>query len=143
MVTTLRIVFVEWPEGLSTGTPQWEQLKDSVTSARPDILLTNELPFGAWIAESAGFSEDEARLSLSAHERGLEGLIGLNLPAVISSRPVWNGERLANEAFLVERGIVRPLHRKQYFPNEPGWFETEWYQGDNSGFDVVQILGIK
>jgi N-carbamoylputrescine amidase len=89
------------------------------------------------------FSEDEAHLSLRAHERGLEGLNDLALPAVISSRPVWNGKRLANEAFVLENGGVRPLHRKQYFPNEPGWFESEWYSGDGSDFGVTEILGIK
>jgi N-carbamoylputrescine amidase len=56
---------------------------------------------------------------------------------------VWNGKRLANEAFVLENGVVRPLHRKQYFPNEPGWFESEWYLGDGSGFGVTEILGIK
>jgi N-carbamoylputrescine amidase len=56
---------------------------------------------------------------------------------------VWNGNRLANEAFLLENGAARPLHRKQYFPNEPGWFENEWYAGDTSGYSVAEILGIK
>jgi N-carbamoylputrescine amidase len=56
---------------------------------------------------------------------------------------VWNGKRLANEAFVLENGVVRPLHRKQYFPNEPGWFESEWYAGDDSGFSVAEVLGVK
>src|SRR5579872_4392315 len=127
MVRILRVAFVEWPENLSTDHPQWNELKRLVTDARPDILVTNELPFGPWIAESAAFSEDEARLSISAHEKGLEALVDIRLPAVISSRPVWTGNRLANEAFVLENRTVRPLHRKQYFPNEPGWFESEWY----------------
>lgn len=139
----LRIAFVEWPEALSTHDAQWDQLRDSVTAARPDILITNELPFGPWLAENAIFSQDEAQLSIDAHGKGLERLIDLKLPAVISSRPVWNGKRLANEAFAIESGSVRPLHRKQYFPNEPGWFESEWYRGDASGFGVAEVLGIK
>ena len=139
----MRIAFVEWPEALSTTGAQWGELKDSVGAVRADILITNELPFGRWLADSAVFSEDEARLSIHAHEAGLEGLIDLALPAVISSRPVWNGKRLANEAFVLENGAVRRLHRKQYFPNEPGWFESEWYSGDGSGFDVAEIMGIK
>jgi N-carbamoylputrescine amidase len=139
----LRIAFVEWPEGLSTGDDQWAALKDSVTAAHPDILITNELPFGAWLSDSEVFSEDEAHVSLRAHEKGLEGLSDLDLPAVISSRPVWNGTRLANEAFVLENGAVRPLHRKQYFPNEPGWFESQWYAGDTSGFCVAEVLGIR
>ena len=143
MVTPLRIAFVEWPERMSTDDAKWSKLKNSVIAARPDILLTNELPFGSWIADSAIFSVDEANLSFCAHEKGLEGLIDLGLPAVFSSQPVWNGKRLANEAFILENGAVRPLHRKQYFPNEPGWFESEWYAGDDSGFRVAEILGIK
>lgn len=110
---------------------------------RPDILITNELPFGPWIAESSVFSEDQARLSIRAHKEGLEGLIDLDVPAVISSRPVSNGKRLANEAFVLEKRAIRPLHRKHYFPNEPGWFESEWYAGDDSGFRVAEVLGIK
>jgi len=143
MVTLLRVAFVEWPEALSMDHPKWGELTSSIATGRPDILVTNELPFGPWIAESAAFSQDEARLSIRAHEQGLEGLIELNLPAVISSRPVWNGKRLAHEAFVLEKRAVRPLHRKQYFPNEPGWFESEWYTGDDSGFDVSDVRGIK
>jgi N-carbamoylputrescine amidase len=139
----MRIAFVEWPDALSTTGTRWDELKDSVKAVRADLLITNELPFGPWLADSAVFSEDEANLSLRAHEKGLEGLIDLALPAVISSHPVWNGKRLANEAFVLENGAVRPLHRKQYFPNEPGWFESEWYAGDGSGFGVTEILGIK
>jgi N-carbamoylputrescine amidase len=143
MVTPLRVAFVEWPEGLSTDHPQWDELKNSVRAARPDILLTNELPFGPWIAASAVFSEHDANLSVRAHEKGLDGLADLNVPTVISSRPTWNGKRLANEAFVLQNGVVRPLHRKQYFPNEPGWFESEWYAGDDSGFAAAEILNIK
>src|SRR5438552_1919610 len=143
MVMPLRIACVEWPEGLSTNDARWSELRDSVTAAHPDILVTNELPFGPWLADAAVFSEAEAQISIRAHEKGLEGLIDLDVPAVISSRPVWNGKRLANEAFVLEKGIVRALHRKQYFPNEPGWFESEWYAGDDSGFGVAEVLGLK
>ncbi|MBI3477183.1 MAG: carbon-nitrogen hydrolase family protein [Acidobacteria bacterium] len=139
----MRIAFVEWPEALSTGDAQWDELKERVSVARPDLLVTNELPFGPWLADNAFFSENEAHLSIRAHEEGLAALIDLDLPAIISSRPVWNGRRLANEAFVLEKGAVRPLHRKQYFPNEPGWFEHEWYARDDSGFSVAEILGIK
>lgn len=142
-MNTLRVAFVEWPEGLSADHPQWNELKDAVGAAHADILVTNELPFGPWLAGHAPFSRDDAERSTRAHERGLEALIDLRIPAVISSRPVQNGTRLANEAFALENGAVRALHRKQYFPNEPGWFESEWYAGDDSGFSVAEILGIK
>ena len=102
----MRVAFVEWPDTLSTTSLQWDELKNSINTAQPDLLITNELPFGPWIAESGVFTEQEAQLSIGAHERGLEGLANLALPAVISSRPVRNGERLANEAFVLENGVV-------------------------------------
>jgi N-carbamoylputrescine amidase len=142
-VRPVRIAFVEWPEGLLATGAQWDELKSTVIAARPDILLTNELPFGPWLADSASFSHDAAQRSIDAHQQGLAALTSLALPAVISSRPVWNGKKLANEAFVVENGIVRALHRKQYFPNEPGWFESNWYAGDSSGFHPAEIAGIK
>lgn len=139
----MRIAFVEWPEGLSPAGAPWSEIERSVAAVRPEILVTNELPFGPWIAEGASFSEEDASLSIRAHEEGLEALSALDVPAVISSRPVRNGSRLANEAFAVEKGRVRPLHRKQYFPNEQGWFESEWYSGGGSAFEATEILGIR
>jgi N-carbamoylputrescine amidase len=107
MVTPLKIAFVEWPDALSTEDAQWSEVKASIAAAHPDILVTNELPFGPWLAEGAVFSADAAHHSIHVHESGLGGLIDLNIPAVISSRPVWNGKRLANEAFVVENAVVR------------------------------------
>lgn len=68
MVTPLKIAFVEWPEGLSADDRQWIELKDSVTAAHPDILVTNELPFGPWLADGAIFRRTKRR-SASAHMR--------------------------------------------------------------------------
>jgi len=139
----MRIAFVEWPEGLATEGAEWSLLKGAIFAAGPDVLVTNELPFGAWLADSPTFSEHEAQRSIREHEDGLTGLMDLGLPAVISSRPVWNGKRLVNEAFALENGVVRPLHRKQYFPSEPGWFETAWYAGDDSGFRAAEVCGLR
>lgn len=139
----LRIGIVEWPEGLAGDDAHWDDIGAALAAARPDLLVTNELPFGPWLADAATFSEADANLSIRAHERGLERLAALGIPAILSSRPVWNGARLANEAFALEDGRVRPLHRKQAFPNEPGWFEGEWFAGDGSGFAAAELLGIR
>ena len=140
----MRVAFVEWPEGLSPDGAAWPEVSRSVAAANPDILVTNELPFGSWIAEGSAFSGAEANASIRSHERGLKALIDLGVRAVISSRPVRKGSRLANEAFVLEDGgAVRALHRKQHFPNEPGWFESEWFAGDGSGFEAAEILGLR
>lgn len=53
MVKPLRVAFVEWPEALATDPPEWSQWKIAIANARPDILITNELPFGPWLAEKS------------------------------------------------------------------------------------------
>ena len=139
----MRISFVEWPEALAADGEAWAALSAAVAQAAPDILVTNEMPFGAWIAEADGFADGPAEASLAAHAAGLAALARLGVPAVISSRPVRYRDRLANEAFVLEAGAARPLHRKQCFPDEPGWREAEWYLPDSSGFALGEAAGIK
>ena len=74
MVMPLRIAFVEWPEALSTDDEPWRKLRDSVTAARPDILITNELPFGPWLAEGCRVFRGRGTVSASARmKRDLKG----------------------------------------------------------------------
>jgi N-carbamoylputrescine amidase len=138
----MRVGFVEWPEGLCPIGPNWERIADLVADARLDLLVTNELPFGRWIAAKASFDPNEARASIDAHLAGLDALRKLRVPAVLSSRPVWTGTRLANEAFVAEGGVVWPIHRKQYFPEEPGWYEASWYVPGQDGFRAAKVAGV-
>lgn len=135
--------FVEWPEGLEPHGPAWDAVRRQVEVARPDILVTNEMPFGPWLASDGLFDADAAARNVALHEDGLEALRGLGVPAIISSRPVWQRDRLANEAFVIEAGDINILHRKQFFPEEPGWYEASWFQGDTSGFAVHEVAGLK
>ncbi len=139
----MRIGFVEWPEGLTAAQLRAHEMSVRVSAAAPEILVTNELPFGPWIADTPGYSEDTARASVRAHETGLDALRALDVPAVISSRPVWHEGRLANEAFVLENGEVRVLHRKQYFPDEAGFYEKQWYAPGGTGFVPAEIGGLK
>ena len=127
----VKCAFVEWPEGLEPAGQQW------------DILITNEMPFGTWIASARQFDEDTARRSIAIHEQGLAALRALGVPAVISSRPVPRAGKLANEAFVIDGDQIRTLHRKQFFPEEEGWYEATWYGGDGSGFVVNDVAGVK
>ena len=85
----MRIAFVEWPDALSATDAQWGELKDSVNAVRPDILITNELPFGPWLADSAVFSEDEAHLSLGLSKHGHDGSTDRAEPASTIRRSSW------------------------------------------------------
>ena len=139
----MRVGFVQWPEGLTPYSEVWSALAADVARSAPEVLITNEMPFGPWLAASPNFDAQRARESIRIHERGLEVLRALNVPVVISSRPVSAGERLANEAFALERGNVRSLHQKHFFPAEEGWFETEWFRTTQPGFEVREADGLR
>lgn len=139
----MRIGFVQWPEALSPGSAEWTGLAEHVAMARLDLLVTNELPFGRWIAEDPAFDPHEAQASIDIHAAGLASLAQLDVPAILSSRPAWSGERLVNEAFVLNRGVAGRLHHKRYLPDEPGWFETSWYRGGPEDYNTVDIGGIR
>lgn len=137
----LRVAFVEWPDGLLPEGPQWDGLRRTVDAAGADLLITNEMPFGPWLAAATRFDPAAAARSVELHERGLAALAGLQVPAVLSSRPLDDGGRLANEAFLLAGGAVAPLHRKHFFPAEEGWHEAAWFRPGPAGFGTQRAGG--
>ena len=139
----VRCAFLEWPEGLEPCGAQWESISREIAAARPDILVTNEMPFGAWLANDRKFDADLAKGGIAAHEQGLKALQELRLPLVISSRPVWAENKLLNQAFALQAGRVLPLHCKQFFPEEAGWYEASWFRADDGGFVVHDLDGLK
>lgn len=134
--------FVEMPDGLEPKGAAWEQFARSVGRARPDILVMNEMPFGPWLAERTDFAIEDARRSIAVHDAGTAALAALNIPAVITSRPEPFGDRLVNEAIVIEKGNIRSLHTKSYFPQETGWFEESWFRRGEPNFDLHDICGL-
>ncbi|WP_397452071.1 carbon-nitrogen hydrolase family protein [Pseudomonas sp. NA-150] len=137
-----KIGFVEWPEDLDPGSSQWSEIYHTVNAAGLDLLVTNEMPFGPWLAEGEKFDLIHAKHSVNCHERGLDALLELEVGAVVSSRPRFMNAGLVNEAFLLEKGEYRAIHQKQYFPQETGYFEATWFRTEVSGFDTVNAAGI-
>lgn len=139
----MRVAFVQWPDSLLPDTDVWSPLADEIAEAAPDVLVTNEMPFGPWLAACSVFDAARATESVRLHEAGLQALQALNVPIVISSRPLIADSRLANEAFLLEHGRYRFLHQKHFFPSEPGWFETTWFKTPKPGFELVESDGLR
>jgi len=139
----VRVGFVQWPDGLIPNSDIWSALAADIASAAPEVLITSEMPFGRWLAATPNFDSDRAKESVQLHENGLEALRDLRIPTVISSRPIIAGDRLANEAFILEDGPYRFLHQKHFFPAEEGWYESEWFRTAKPGFDIVETGGLR
>ncbi|KRA03179.1 MAG: carbon-nitrogen hydrolase family protein [Achromobacter sp.] len=139
----MRICMMEGPAGLMPEGANWEGIAGRIDELAPDLLVTNEMPFGPWLAASPSYDAALAAESVRIHEVGLAALAALNVPAIVSSRPVSAGERLANEAFALQDGRYAALHHKQYFPQEPGFFEAAWFHSARDGFEVADVGGIR
>lgn len=139
----MRVGFVEWPEGLEPDSTAWGEIADRLAEAEVDLLITNELPFGPWIADRRPFDRETAQAGVDAHAAGIAALAQLGIPAVLSSRPVWAADRLLNQAVAIESGRVRAIHTKQYFPEEPGWYEASWYEPGLERFTPADVSGLR
>lgn len=139
----MRICMMEGPVDLAPEGATWDGIADRIGELAPDLLVTNEMPFGPWLAARPEYDAALAAESVRVHQAGLEALAALNVPAIVSSRPVPVGDRLANEAFALQGGRYTRLHHKQYFPQEPGFFEATWFQPALAGFDVFEVGGIR
>ncbi|MBW9116467.1 carbon-nitrogen hydrolase family protein [Rhizobium cauense] len=133
-----RIAVVEWADGLLPGTETWSRIVNRINDLRPDILVTNEMPFGSWLPKTRDFSRRLAEDWVQVHEDGLDALAALNARTIVSSRPVMGPDVLANEAFILEDGTYRFLHQKHLFPAEPGWEEATWFEPFHPGFEPQQ-----
>jgi N-carbamoylputrescine amidase len=121
----------------------WSSLAADVARSGPEVLVTNEMPFGPWLASVPNFDSEQALESVQIHEAGLEALRALDVPVIISSCPAVAGGRLVNEAFVLEHGCFRFLHQKHFFPAEEGWFETDWFRTAKPGFEVMDVGGLR
>ena len=139
----MRVGFVEWPEGLEPYGSEWVKITSRVADAQVEMLITNELPFGPWIADRKPFDRETARASIDAHTAGFDALAELAIPAILSSRPVWAADRLINQAVALEGGRIRAIHTKQYFPEEPGWYEASWYESNGDCFNSIDVSGLR
>lgn len=134
---------VEWPDGLLPAGSNWELIVEAVRREKPDLLVTNEMPFGNWAPALQTFDHAVARDWIGLHEQGLEALARLEAGAIISTRPMAFSSRLANEAFCLEGTTYRALHRKHLFPQEEGWHEANWFAAQAPTFPLHDIAGLR
>jgi len=139
----MRVAFVEWPDGLLPTGPAWDRIAAAVELAQPDLLITDQLPFGPWLAAAPRFDREAAAASVALHAEGLVALAALDVPAVVTTRPVWRGDCFVNEGVVIEGDRVRFLHRKHVLPDQEGWRETVWYEPGCEGFITADIMGMR
>lgn len=139
----MRVTFCELPTHLDPEGEQWRSLCARFAATRSDLILLNEMPFGAWLAAAPAYEQGAAEHAASLHEAALPSFPNLGAPTIVSSRPVLAKGKLFNEAFAWREGRIQALHRKHYFPSEPGFYEAAWFAAPGTGFEVFHLGDIK
>ncbi len=133
----MRLAVCEAPAVLLAGDAAWDRLTESVTASAPDIFLLNELPFGSWVSVGRDPETDALIENHRHHAEGLERLADLSAPTVLGTYPTIAHSKSVNQAFVwtADSGVT-PVHTKQFFPNEHGFFESTWFSRGTQKFGI-------
>ena len=65
----MRICMMEGPADLRPEGATWDGIADRIHELAPDLLVTNEMPFGQWLAASSTYDPAQASSGPSALSR--------------------------------------------------------------------------
>ncbi len=138
----MRIAFLQSPSKLQVMSGDWERLLSEIESSSPDAVLFNEMPAGSWLPTAPLWSLDVATAGIREHDRFCESITVTATPTFYT-RPEMGRSRLVNTAYVQEGGVRRRIHDKHYFPSEPGFFESAWFERGSGTFECIDVQGIR
>ena len=123
----------------------WEGLKCHIREQRPDLVVLPEMPFCEWFAGSVAVSAGTRILSVAKHDQWMGEVEQLEVAQVVYSRPVLDGGKFFNTAFIFERGAGhRKIHTKTRFPEEEDFWEERWFDHEAvETFELIESRGIR
>ncbi len=117
---------------------QWAALVTHVRAKRSDLVLLPEMPFSPWLASENELNQSSWMSAVIEHESWRKAFTDLAPATVLGADPVVDGGLNYNQAYVWSAvGGYRPAHRKYYLPNEPGFWEAEWYERGSKEFSAV------
>jgi len=117
----------------------WENLAAHVRANDSDLVLLPEFPFYRWLPATADVNPAEWENSVREHAAWMARFPDLGVRTVVATQPVIDAGRRFNEGFVWsrDRGILKPVHRKCYLPEEDGFWEASWYVRGDADFLAV------
>jgi N-carbamoylputrescine amidase len=143
-MSTVLAAVCQLPSILDLRDPAWLDLCEQLAHLRPDLLVLNEMPWGPWLAGHPSVDEEAYDAAMGLSEHGLRALTDCAPSTVLGSRPVRHGGRRLNEGFVWNRRTgYHAVHSKQYFPEEPGFHESRWFQRGDTHFRIHEVDGVR
>lgn len=134
----MRVTICEFPDEHDAKEQAWAALADYLARVNPSIVVLPEMPFCDWIFDRETVDRSVWQKAVDEHEVMMPRLGELTCRWVMSSRPIEEGGRRFNEAFLwsAQEGY-RPVRRKWYLPDAPTARETRWFNRGDRNFVPV------
>ena len=140
----MKITVCQMPDDPAEFEVAWGRLARHIRRESSDLVLLPEMPFHFWFCAGPKFDPETWKEAVNDHRRWMGRLPELGAPVVLGSRPVEKGGRRLNEGFVwSKKAGARGVHFKTYLPNEPGFYETRWYQRGGKPFATFEAAGWK
>jgi len=131
----MRVTICQLPNDRDAFARAWSALVEHVQTASSELVVLPEMPFSTWLAAAKDVAQDRWNAAVRAHDEAIDTHLPALAPAtVVASRPVVDAGVNLNRGFIWTRdGGVVDAHDKYYLPDEPGFYETDWYsRGDGT-----------
>ena len=123
---------------------EWEQLVSHCASNKSELVLLPEMPFHSWIANRVAVDPAKKAEAVAAHEKWLHRIEELGDAIVAYSKPVLEGEKFYNTAFVWTKDTGhQKVRSKYYFPEEEGFYEGTWFDREPKHFELIEVKGLK
>ncbi len=141
----MRVTVCELSDNEVRFIEDWTRLKTHLKTYKPDLLLLPEMPFGKWVASEKNADDATKIQSVEIHQKWMKELEQLKVRYTVYSKPVIDGDKFYNTAFVYEKGAGhRKIHTKSLFPEEEHFWEATWFDRENiPSFKPLEIDGIK
>lgn len=147
---SLRVTVCQLPNDFTAFEDAWRRLIEHARDQRSDLVLLPEMPFSPWLASTKTVDSAAWDAAVADHDRWFAQLGELGAATVLTSKPMVERGTRYNQAVVWHQpsgqadGDELPfIHRKQYLPDEPGFYEASWYTRGNAGFGVAEAGGIR
>ena len=135
----MKVTVCELSDNADAFAHDWERLVAHVQAHRSDLVLLPEMPFYPWFAWKPDFEMSVWQDAVAAHDQWQERLADLEPAVVLGTRPVNRADQRLNEGFCwTKTDRYQAAHHKYYLPNEPGFWEANWYSRGDGRFSPTR-----
>jgi N-carbamoylputrescine amidase len=135
MVDSVRITVCELPHEPTALAFAWDELCDHTTAHHSDLVLLPEFAMVDALWQDERFDGERWLAAQTLSDAWLARLSELGVNYVVGTRPATIDGWRFNQGYLwsAERGLV-PLRSKFFLPDEPGSWETRWFDRGDAEF---------